>query len=146
MRGPAAIIRRLASVPVFELRATSARIVPLGDLVKNSQPDFLFTSGKPNRFNPAGIECVYFSEDEATAGLEYARQWVGLRAGKQPKVTFYAEVRLRRVIDLTSPDTLRAILSFGHLPRGCRHPRSIPLGCFECALRCTGSGAGMTLM
>jgi hypothetical protein len=80
-------MRRLASVPVFELRATLARIVPLGDLVKNSPPDFLFTSGKPNRFNPAGIECVYFSEDEATAGLEYARQWVGLRAGKQPAVT-----------------------------------------------------------
>src|SRR6266550_4844936 len=109
MRGPADIIRRLASVPVFELRATLARLVPFGDLLKNSPPEFLFTSGKPNRFNPAGIECVYFSEDEATAGLEYARQWVGLRAGKQPAVTFYAEVRLRRVLDLTSPGTLRAL-------------------------------------
>jgi hypothetical protein len=58
MRGPAAMKRRLASVPIFELRATLARIVPLGDLVKNSPPDFLFASGKPNRFNTAGIECV----------------------------------------------------------------------------------------
>jgi hypothetical protein len=54
----------------------------------------------------------------ATAVLEDALQWVGLRAGKQPAVTFYAEVRLRRVLDLTSPDTLRALkLSVPNLHR-----------------------------
>lgn len=84
-------------------------MVPLGDLVKNSPPDFLFTSGKPNRYNPAGIECVYFSEDEATARLEYVRLWANLRAGKQPVVTYFAEVRLRRVLDLTSGETLKAL-------------------------------------
>ncbi len=109
MRDWQAIIEALASVPVIEVRGVLARIVPLGDLVKNTPPDFLFTSGKPNRYNPAGIECVYFSEDEATAHLEYARQWANLRAGKQPVVTYFAEVRLLRVLDLTASQTLRAL-------------------------------------
>src|ERR1041385_3613610 len=109
MRDWNAIIKALQSVPVIELRRTLARIVPLGELVKNAPPDFLFTSGKPNRYNPAGVECVYFSEDEATAHLEYARQWGHLRAGKQPMVTFFADVRLSRVLDLTSSKTLDAL-------------------------------------
>lgn len=109
MRDWPAIIKALELVPVIELCGTLARLVPLGDLVKNSPSDFLFTSGKPNRYNPAGIECVYFSEDEATARLEYARQWANLRASKQPIVTYFAEVRLRRVLDLTSRKTLEAL-------------------------------------
>lgn len=109
MRGWQAIIETLESVPVIEVRGMLARILPLGDLVKNSPPDFLFTSGKPNRYNPAGIECVYFSEDEATARLEYARPWCKLRAGKQPLVTYFAEVRLHTVLDLTSLKTLDAL-------------------------------------
>lgn len=109
MRGLPEIIEALSIVPVRGVRATLARIVPLGDLARNSPPEFLFTSGRPNRYNPAGIECVYFSEDDATARLEYARQWAGLRAGKQPVVTYFAEVRLRRVLDLTSARTMEVL-------------------------------------
>lgn len=109
MRDWSAIIKALEVVPVIELCATLARMVPLGDLVENSPPDFLFTSGKPNRYNPAGIECVYFSEDEATARLEYARQWAHLRARKQPVVTYFAEAQLRRVLDLSSRKTLETL-------------------------------------
>ena len=103
------MIEALASVPLISLRATLVRIVPLGDLVKHSPPDFLFTSGKPNRYNPAGLECVYFAEDEATARLEYASQWHGLREGKQPLVIYFAEVRLGQVIDLGSRETLNKL-------------------------------------
>lgn len=109
MRDWHAIIEALQAVPVIELRGTLARMVPLGDLVKNSPPDFLFTSGRPNRYNPAGIECVYFSENDATARLEYARQWANLRGGKQPVVTYFADVRLRRVLDLCSRKTLEVL-------------------------------------
>lgn len=131
MRDWHAIIETLESVPVIELRETLARIVPLGDLLKNSPPDFLFTSGKPNRYNPVGIECVYFSEDEESARLEYARQWANLRAGKQPLVTYFAEVRLRRVLDLSSGKTLE-ILKFNsrdlHKPwRGADRPTATQL-------------------
>jgi len=101
----------LPTATISELRATLVRMVPLGDLVKHMPPDFLFTSGRPNRYNPAGIECVYFSEDEATARLEYQRPWAGLRAGQRPVTTYFAEVRLRRVLDLTSAETL-AVLKF----------------------------------
>lgn len=57
-----AIVEALQSVPVIELHRTLARIVPLGDFVKNSPPDFLYTSGRPNRYNPAGIECFELHE------------------------------------------------------------------------------------
>jgi len=102
-----AIVRALKSIPVIELRGMLVRMVPLGDLAKNSPPDFLFTSGKPNRYNPDGIECVYFSENESTAHLEYAQQWTTLRAGRQPVVTYFAEVRLHRVLDLACRKTLQ---------------------------------------
>jgi RES domain-containing protein len=109
MPGSNAFIEALQSVPVVELHQTLARIVPLGDLVKNSPPHFLYTSGKPNRYNPAGVHCVYFSEDDATARLEFARQWGALRGAKQPAVTFFAEIRLRKVLDLASTDVLNAL-------------------------------------
>ena len=79
MRDWQAIIDALQAVPVIELRGTLARMVPLGDLVKNSPPDFLVTSGRPNRYNPAGIECVYFSEDDATARGEPMHESLPLR-------------------------------------------------------------------
>ena len=59
--------------------------------------DFLFTSGKANRFNTRGVWCVYFAEDDATAEAEYGRHYTGQQ---QPYVTYFAEVKLRRVLDL----------------------------------------------
>jgi RES domain-containing protein len=114
-----AAIQALKSVPFIEARGILARMVPLGDLIKNSPPDFLFASGKPNRYNPAGIQCVYFSENETTARLEYARQWAGLRPAQQPLVTYFAEVRLRRALDLSSGKILE-ILKL--TPRDLRQP------------------------
>src|SRR5439155_12154049 len=109
MRDWHAIIEALEAVSVIGLDGTLARMVPLGDFLKNLPPDFLFTSGKPNRYNPAGIECVYFSEDEPTARIEYERQWANLRAGKQPVVTYFAQVRLRRVLDLSAGKTVETL-------------------------------------
>jgi len=37
------------------------------DMINAPSVDFLFTSGKPYRFNTAGIECIYFAENEKTA-------------------------------------------------------------------------------
>ena len=50
MRDWHAIIEALEAVPVIGLHGTLARMLPLGDFLKNLPPDFLFTSGKPNRY------------------------------------------------------------------------------------------------
>lgn len=99
----------LTKVPTIRLRTTLVRIVTHENLSSHTPVDFLMTSGKPNRFNPADIECVCFSEDEATANEEFERPWRGLRAARQPKVTFFADVRLDRVLDLTQAPILKAL-------------------------------------
>ncbi len=97
---------RLASIPCLTVSATLVRMVPFNAFSRNQPVNWLFTSGKPNRYNPAGLECVYFAEDEATAQAEYDRYWSGLAGRKQPVITYYAEVRLGRVLDLNSSVTL----------------------------------------
>jgi RES domain-containing protein len=83
--------------------------VPLLSFIQNSPPDFLYTSGKPGRFNPAGVMCVYFGQDEETARLEYERLWAGTPAEKQPVGLFFARIRLSKVLDLTSDATLKTL-------------------------------------
>jgi len=68
--------------------------------------DYLFISGKPNRFNTAGVNCVYFAEDEPTAAVEYERH---TRPLKQPFATYFAEVEFAAVLDLCSPTTAKAL-------------------------------------
>ena len=105
---PQALSALLKVAPTVALNATFSRVVPLGDLLKNSPPDFLFTSGRPNRYNPRGVECVYFSETEEVANLEYTARLRGF-AVKFPKVIYCAEARLAKVLDLTLPGTLNAL-------------------------------------
>lgn len=76
------------------------RCVPQLDFMAGEPPTFLYTSGRPNRCNPRGVNCLYFSETEITASSEYRRQWLGTAAEHQPKLTFSARVSLRRVLDL----------------------------------------------
>lgn len=67
------LLAALPHLPVQPLETVLVRQVPLEDLVAAGlPPDFLFTSGRPNRYNPAGVECVYFAEDERTASAERA--------------------------------------------------------------------------
>ena len=64
----------LATAPDEELRGVAlSRIVERRVLESRRPPDFLFTSGRPGRYNPAGVEGVYFSADGATAGAEFDR-------------------------------------------------------------------------
>jgi RES domain-containing protein len=99
----------LKSVPTIPVKATFSRMVPFTDLVKYTPPNWLFTSGKANRYNPAGVNCVYFAESEAVAKYECDDQWKTTSAAKQPVVTYYADIELARVIDLASPAALKAL-------------------------------------
>lgn len=115
----------LTTIATVSLRARLVRIVPNVSLGRSTPPNFLFTSGKPNRFNRAGVECVYFSEDEPTALAEYLRYWRGTKGEHQPRTTFYADVRVRRAIDLTDAATLSQLgLTAADLHVGWRGVRS----------------------
>lgn len=101
-----AIVNALKVVPTIELRRTLVRRVPLTPLIESEVVDFLFTSGRPNRFNPPLVQCIYFAEDERTAEAEYQRHNVRRH---QPFATYFGKVSLRHVIDLCSPATFAAL-------------------------------------
>jgi hypothetical protein len=55
------------------------------------------------------VECLYFSETEATAQAEYRLAWRSTAAEHQPKLTFTARVRLRMILDLGNQETVRLL-------------------------------------
>ena len=105
------ILERLKGAPTAPLSGTLVRCVALGALLSPGTPEFLYTSGRANRYNPPGVECIYFSEGERTARAEYDRVWGAAlaKAARQPLVTFFAEVRLAHVLDLTTAETRKAL-------------------------------------
>jgi RES domain-containing protein len=105
----ASFLRNLASAPTISLEKIWVRIVPRAWLEAKAPPDFLFTSGKPNRYNPGGVQCVYFSEDEATALLEYLSLWSGTGGEHQPRTTYFARVQLEHALDLRDARTLAVL-------------------------------------
>jgi RES domain-containing protein len=99
----------LAGLPARRMRRRLVRCVPQLDFMAGDPPRFLYTSGRPNRCNPRGVDCLYFSEDERTADAEYRRQWRGTDAETQPKLTIFARVDLRRIIDLENEQVIHAL-------------------------------------
>ena len=79
------------------------RATELKALNVHSPPDFLFTSGKPNRFNIGGVDCLYMAEDESTALEEYRESGVNIVVYKQ---------------QVKPPDYVR-VLSGGRTPIDC---------------------------
>lgn len=96
----------LPTASVRELQTMLVRRVPMLAMVESAPVDFLFTSGIAYRYNPRAVECIYFAETEATATAEY--EWHN-RGMFQPVTTYFANVQLRRVLDLCDRDTLTAL-------------------------------------
>jgi RES domain-containing protein len=101
--------RALASIPTVSYRRVLSRIVPLLDLIKHLPPRFLYASGQPGRFNPEGIECVYFAEDESIAAAEFRARWRGTTQENQPRTSYFAGVNLSRVLDLCDMVTVKQL-------------------------------------
>ena len=99
----------LYGVPPRPYRGHLQRIVNLTALQSKTPPDFFFASGRPNRYNPRGVRCLYFSEGAETAEAERARYWEGQRGEYQPRVTYFAEVTLRALLDLENGAVLLAL-------------------------------------
>jgi RES domain-containing protein len=106
MKQEGAFAEALQLAPTRKLQATLVRRVPLSPLIESGHVDYLFMSGRPYRFNTAGVRCIYFAEDEATAAAEYERHTSPFR---QPVATYFAEVALGAVLDLCSTQTLEAV-------------------------------------
>jgi len=91
----------------FPLNGKLTRLVPQLNL--GGAPNWLFASGKPNRYNPSGLKCVYFAESAVVAQIEYEQQWKGLPGANQPVTIFHAEVSLKEVLDLADLNTLKIL-------------------------------------
>src|SRR5207237_6281743 len=91
------------------MRRRLVRYVSALDVLEGSPPRYLYTSGRPGRCNPRDVDCLYFSETEHVANLEYGRRFVGLGAATEPRVTAFAQVDLKHVVDLSRPAVLKAL-------------------------------------
>jgi RES domain-containing protein len=85
------------------------RCVAALDFLEGSPPKYLYTSGRPGRCNPRDVDCLYFSETERVADLEYRRRFGGVVAATEPRLTFFADVDLNHVVDLSKPAVLRTL-------------------------------------
>lgn len=106
---PSGIAALLGSLPTRGMHRRLRRCVPQLDFMAGQPPTFLYTSGRPNRCNPQGVNCLYFSESEATAATEFRAQWRGTPGEDQPKLTYSARVHLRKIVDLGDAAVLKLL-------------------------------------
>ncbi|MFA5205013.1 MAG: RES domain-containing protein [Lentisphaeria bacterium] len=99
----------LATAPAVAVNTTLFRRVTFQALASYTPPNWLYTSGKPQRYNPAGVDCVYFGADTNITRVEFESLWQGLQGANQPATDFCVAVALQRVLDLTSATTLKAL-------------------------------------
>ena len=63
---------------------------------------YLFTSGKRNRCNPAGVLCIYMADDRDTALTEYDKYYTDL-GNIEPCVVYTGRLTSTAMIDLEDP-------------------------------------------
>ncbi len=112
--------RLIPESPTRAWNGRVARVVPIKSMFpqgRTANADYLYTSGKENRYNPAGMACLYMSLEETTARAEFRRQFRGLSVGAhQPVCSFFADLVLRRVLDARDGATLAHLsLTFSEL-------------------------------
>jgi hypothetical protein len=101
--------KSLSEIATRSIASDLVRFVPLEALLSISPPDYVYASGRPNRCNPRGVRCIYFSEDERTAAEELRRGYSDFLDSEQPRVAFTGRANLARVIDLGNPSVADAL-------------------------------------
>jgi hypothetical protein len=85
MKQEGAFAEALQSAPTRKLQATLVRRVPLSPLIESGHVDYLFMSGRPYRFNTAGVRCIYFDQrDSVSVGGSQAEGVRGRERGDLP--------------------------------------------------------------
>ena len=101
------LLSRLDHALVRRVRHRLVRCVELSSLIEDGKPDFLFTSGKRDRYNLDGVGCIYFAEDEETARAEHRCQDHPDQSFR-PVCMFFADASLN-VLDLTMPSVRKTL-------------------------------------
>ena len=94
----------LQALPARRKKKSVARCVRREAVEGSDPPDFLYASKRAGRYSPAGVECVYWSEKETTAQLEYRRYTRDLSA----YVTYFCNIYLA-FVDLEHATVLAAL-------------------------------------
>jgi RES domain-containing protein len=94
----------LRKLPLRRKSGLLARCVIRQALESSTPPDFLYASTRAGRYNPDKIECIYWSENETVARLEYRRYHQGVETYE----TFFCRYKVN-VVDLADSDVLSAL-------------------------------------
>jgi hypothetical protein len=74
----------LLKAPAVSLEARLTRRVEYGAFARYNPPDWLYTAGKPKRYNPAGVHCVYFGAQVTVTRMEFDEMWRGSKVKANP--------------------------------------------------------------
>jgi RES domain-containing protein len=100
--------RRVALAPLFGIKSIPS---PFPAEMKVNVPEFLRSSNREYRFNPAGIRTLYLGEGEWTATAE-TKQHPGLLGfafePSVPDVIFHVNVEASAILDLTDEKVISA--------------------------------------
>jgi hypothetical protein len=101
----------LSAAPAVPYSDTAFRAMPGGWLVHNMSFEHLWAGSAAGRCNPTGIERLHLSAEKRTAQAEF--RYYARKGGTDPDLAecyeFAADVRLARVLDLTSKVTRRIV-------------------------------------
>lgn len=86
----------LRDAPTSPYHGNLLRCIPQLTFLGGTPPSCLFTSGRPNRCNPRGVDCLYLAEDRQTALAEYEKYW----PDPQPELTFHGQPKAEAILDL----------------------------------------------
>jgi RES domain-containing protein len=78
------------------------RMVKRKDLESKDPADYLFTSGRPGRFNPRGVLSIYGADSQLTVAAEWERYWDGL---PQSHLLYFVQFS-GLILDLGDPQVL----------------------------------------
>ena len=92
------LVAAVSTVPVKEKKLYRA----VAQLSFEKSRQYLFTSGKRNRCNPAGVLCIYMADDRDTALIEYDKYYTDL-GDIEPCVVYTGRLTSAAMIDLENP-------------------------------------------
>jgi RES domain-containing protein len=95
----------LSAIKGVPVSTALCRMVERSVLERPPKSDFLFTSGRPGRYNSRGIQALYAAEDLATAGAESERY----RKGRTTQTIVYWATPNAVVVDLGDAGTIAAL-------------------------------------
>lgn len=99
----------LSLLPTRRTKRKLFRTIPALDYIESGRRTFLYTSGRPGRYNPRGVDCLYFSETVRVSEAEYRKKWENIEGQHQPTMRYTARVDLRHIVDLGDRETLRIL-------------------------------------